>query len=430
MKSNQNNIEFIIHRGSHQIGGNCVELATENTRILVDCGLPLDFEEQPKDTQEKILEDAKEWTLDCDAVFLSHYHGDHYGLLNEAPEGTKVYTSKETANLMKVSGLFGEDLTKRLDIQVLEGTVTVKDFIVTAFPVDHSAFGACAFLFEVYGKTILYSGDIRLHGKKGILYKMLPQHVDYLFLEGTNIGRGHKQKTEKDMENAFVDQFTANNDSLHLVWCSSQNIDRMVALYRACIKTNRALCVDLYAAYVLELAHANNEKIPSIKSHPNLMIYFPHRLTSLLMDKDKQLVYGLRRGATKLVKSNLSVVPSKYVVLFRPKLLPDLTRYINNTKVCLTTSIWAQYWEQDKPEIRRLKKWLEAEPELRKRLPDIHTSGHADMKSLQRIVAHIQPKVIVPIHTEHSESFSTLFPNNSVMEVADEVRYSMTDLTI
>ena len=148
------------------------------------------------------------------------------------------------------------------------------------------------------------------------------------------------------------------------------------------------------------------------------------------MDKDKQLVYGLRRGATKLVKSNLSVVPSKYVVLFRPKLLPDLARYINNTKVCLTTSIWAQYWEQDKPEIRRLKKWLEAEPELRKRLPDIHTSGHADMKSLQRIVAHIQPKVIVPIHTEHSESFSTLFPNNSVMEVADEVRYSMTDLTI
>ena len=160
------------------------------------------------------------------------------------------------------------------------------------------------------------------------------------------------------------------------------------------------------------------------------MVYFPHRLTSLLIDKDEKLVYGLRRGATKLVKGDLSVNPSKYVVLFRPKLLGDLGRYINNTKVCLTTSIWAQYWEQDKPEMKRLKAWLAAKPELRKRLPDIHTSGHADVESLQEIAEHIQPKAIIPIHTEHSESFSTLFPNNSVMEVADEICYSITDYTI
>ena len=427
MKNNQNNIQFIIHRGSHQIGGNCVELATQNTKILIDCGLPLDFDEQAPEMQDQILEDAKEWTCNCDAIFLSHYHGDHYGLLNEAPEGTKVYTTKETANLMKVSGLFGEDLTKHLDIQAIEGTVTVKDFRVTKYDVDHSAFGACAFLFEACGKTILYSGDIRLHGKKGILYKRLPKHVDYLFLEGTNIGRGVRQKTETDMENEFVSQFLANKDSLHLVWCSSQNIDRMVDLYRACIKTHRILCVDLYAAYVLELVHASNEKIPSIKTHSNLMVYFPHRLTSLLIDKDKEMVYGLRHGAAKLVKGDLSVNPSKYVVLFRPKLLGDLGRYINNTKVCLTTSIWAQYWEQDKPEIKQLKAWLAAKPELRKRLLDIHTSGHADVESLQEIVEHIQPKTIIPIHTEHSESFSSLFPNNSVMEVADEICYSITD---
>ena len=207
MGNNQNNIQFIIHRGSHQIGGNCVELATQNTKILIDCGLPLDFEEQTLETQEKILEDAKEWTRNCDAIFLSHYHADHYGLLNEAPEGTKVYTTKETAELMKISGFLGEDLTKHLDIQPIENTVTVKDFRVTKFDVDHSAFGACAFLFEACGKSILYSGDIRLHGKKGILYKRLPQHVDYLFLEGTNIGRGVRQRTETDMENELAYKF-------------------------------------------------------------------------------------------------------------------------------------------------------------------------------------------------------------------------------
>ena len=328
---------------------------------------------------------------------------------------------------MKISGVLGEDLTKHLDIQPVEDSVTVKDFRVTKFDVDHSAFGACAFLFEACGKRILYSGDIRLHGKKGVLYKNLPQNVDYLFLEGTNLDKGVRQMTETAIENEFVSQFKENKDSLHLVWCSSQNIDRIVDLYRSCIKTNRILCVDLYAAYVLKLVNASNDKIPSIKTHDNLMIYFPHRLTSLLIEKDEKLVYGLRQGATKLVKGDLSVNPSKYVVLFRPKLLGDLGRYINNTKVCLTTSIWSQDWEQDKPEITRLKAWLAAKPELRKRLPDNHTSGHADVESLQEIVEHIQPKTIIPIHTEHSESFRSLFPNNSVMEVADEICYSITD---
>ena len=120
------------------------------------------------------------------------------------------------------------------------------------------------------------------------------------------------------------------------------------------------------------------------------------------------------------MKGDLSVNPSKYVVLFRPKLLGDLGRYINNTKVCLTTSIWKQYWDQDKPEIKRLKAWLAAKPELRKRLKDIHTSGHADVASLQKIVEHVQPKCIVPIHTEMPETYKTLFPSYTVLNATDE----------
>ena len=161
MTANQLYTQFIIHRGSHQIGGNCVELATRNARILIDCGLPLDYDEQDVVTPNEIRENARKWLQNCDAVFLSHYHADHYGLLNEAPQGTKVYATKETAELMKISGMFGEDLTEYLDIHPIEDTVTVKDFRVTKYDVDHSAFGACAFLFEVCGKRILYSGSKR-----------------------------------------------------------------------------------------------------------------------------------------------------------------------------------------------------------------------------------------------------------------------------
>ena len=184
-----------------------------NARILIDCGLPLDYAEQNPEIQVKIHEDAKEWLSHCDAIFISHYHADHYGLLSEAPQGTRVYTTKETAALMKTSRIFGKDLTEHLDVQTIEGTVTVKDLRVTKYDVDHSAFGACAFLFEVCGKRILYSGDIRLHGKKGILYKNLPQNVDYLFLEGTNLGKKDGLPTEEAVKDEFIQQFQEHSDS-------------------------------------------------------------------------------------------------------------------------------------------------------------------------------------------------------------------------
>lgn len=422
MLTNSNTPQFIIHRGSHQIGGSCVELNSPQAKIIIDCGLPLDFDDKDPKTQQKIREEARKWLQNCDAIFLSHYHGDHYGLLNEAPIGTKVFTSSETALLMKLSGIFGEDLTKRLDIQTFESEnpVSCKDFTVTQFIVDHSAFGACSFLFEWKDLKILYSGDIRIHGRKGVLYKNLPQHVDYLFLEGTNMGYTVRQKTEKTVENNFVKRFSSNSDSLHMVWCSSQNIDRIVSLYRACVKTNRFFCVDSYTAYVLEIVHSLRSTIPTAKTHPNLLIYYPRHLTTFLNKKDKNIIYRPFQIDKKLKISNLRKNPSKYVMIFRPKLLQDLKKYLDGYKICLTNSIWAKYWEQDKTEINNLKEWLDEAPELRKKLPDIHTSGHADITSLQKIVQHIQPKRIIPIHTEIPEKYKDIFANYTIINATDE----------
>lgn len=34
-------MRFIIHRGTKEIGGSCVEIWTDNTRIVIDIGMPL-----------------------------------------------------------------------------------------------------------------------------------------------------------------------------------------------------------------------------------------------------------------------------------------------------------------------------------------------------------------------------------------------------
>lgn len=46
--------------------------------------------------------------------------------------------------------------------------------------------------------------------------------------------------------------------------------------------------------------------------------------------------------------------------------------------------------------------------------PHIHTSGHADVKSLQAIVRHVDPGLLIPIHTTVPERFATLFPDRTI----------------
>jgi len=40
-----------------------------------------------------------------------------------------------------------------------------------------------------------------------------------------------------------------------------------------------------------------------------------------------------------------------------------------------------------------------------------HTSGHAPVADLQRLAAALNPRKLVPIHTEHGEDFSQVFAN-------------------
>lgn len=410
-----------IHRGTHEIGGSCVEICSDKTKILIDLGMPLDYDKHTTEEQTEIRHNAKEWCKGVDALFLSHAHADHYGFLGLLPQDTPIYATEETFAMLALDGILGDDPTKHLEKNTLKSgqSCEVADIKVTAYTVDHSAYGACAYLIECDDKRILYSGDIRLHGVKGVLYKNLPKDVDYLLLEGTNILREKNNPSEREIENQFVEAFNDAPDALHLIWCSAKNIDRICAMFRACIRCGKTLAIDPYTANVLAAVAQLSPKIPTVTTAEQMKVYFPPRLTDRLTERNQErYIYSLNPKQNKVSYDDFAGSPEKYVMLVRPTTLTYLQR-IKTPRIRFIQSIWSGYW--DEPSTERFRGWVEEHCEAVK---DIHSSGHADTQSLQRLVEHIRPQTIVPIHTDAPKQFSDIFVNDNVKCLDDnEVLY-------
>ena len=400
-----------IHRGTHEIGGSCVEIRTDKAKILIDLGMPLDYDKHTTEEQTQIRSDAAEWCKGVDALFLSHAHADHYGFLGLFPEGMSIYATEETFAMLALDGILGDDPTEHLEKCPLTSgqSCKVADIKVTAYIVDHSAYGACAFLIECDGKRILYSGDIRLHGVKGVLYKNLPKDVDYLLLEGTNILRAKSNPTERDIEKQFVEAFNDAPDALHLVWCSAKNIDRICALFRACIRCGRTLVLDPYTANVLAAVAQLNPHIPTVTTAKQMRVYFPYYLTKRLLERNPEsYIYSLEPRKNKVSYNDFMTKPKRYVMLVRPTTLSYLEK-LSIRHIRLIKSIWGGYWNE--PNTERFRYWVEEHCDA---IKDIHSSGHADIQSLQRIVEFVRPKTIVPIHTDAPKRFCDIFVNDNV----------------
>ncbi len=55
---------------------------------------------------------------------------------------------------------------------------------------------------------------------------------------------------------------------------------------------------------------------------------------------------------------------------------------------------------------------------------DLHTSGHAYLESIAKVINITKPKMIVPIHTERPHFFAEQFEQVYLAEDGEEIRIS------
>jgi len=314
-------VQLTVHRATHEIGGNCIELSTsDGHRIILDVGRPLDA---PKDARN-LLPRSLDLKAAVDGVLITHPHQDHYGLLEDVAVGWPIYSGAATERLIRLStAIFGGELPHIFHPWKSGVTLNIGPFTITPILIDHSAFDAYMLLIDVQGKRILYSGDFRIHGRKSTLTRKLmatpPKKIDVLLMEGTNLGSDKSCVTESDIENKFVDLFRSTAGRVFVAW-SAQNVDRTVTLYRACLKSGRTLVVDLYTAEVME-ALGEFGKLPR-PGWNNLKVVITSAFARMYRRigresfVERMVPHGI--AATKLAQT-----PEKWVVMVRPSLMRD-----------------------------------------------------------------------------------------------------------
>ena len=279
------------------------------------------------------------------------------------------------------------------------------------YPVDHSVFGAAAFALETAAGWVAYSGDLRLHGGQGentwrFAQEARELHPHTLICEGTRAGH---EKTITEAE-VLLNAFKAVSAASGLVIADfgPRNVERLLTFSHIAAETKRKLVILPKDAYLLEAMSLASPKAPGLAAQPNILIY--SELKGVLKGWERQL--GQEYPDRLVAPKDIAASPRDFILCFSFWDVNELIDISPKGGLYIYSSSEV-FDEEGAMDMRRLHNWLRhfemtpmglPQEKLDWRVPEaeqgLHASGHAGGPELLEIIRHIQPKVLVPIHTQ------------------------------
>lgn len=414
-----------IHRGTKQIGGNIVEVGTQKARLIFDCGTNLPPIEQKHTSDDIQIEGLTFGQPGFAAVFISHYHNDHCGLLDRIVPGIQVYAGSTTKKVLEVVSDFIDSPKPNIQCSFQDGIpLQFADITVTPIGVPHSAADAYMFLIHADGKNILYTGDYKtpalIEPKMRRLLKTAG-NIDVMVSEGTNISNSRSNlkgtiKGESYVEAVATEAMEKYKGDV-FVLSSSTNMDRVQAIYKACKKTGRVMAQDLFMSSITNCIDAG---IPSPFTCDDVIGYVAN-----YVDKEhspRQHCYLESHHLDFMSAKELAAVKNK-VIFIRTSMLAFLDRLKMHSSLqdsVLIYSMWDGY--KEKSDVKALLSYC---MENGIAVETAHVSGHVYRRELGKFIAALQPTVLVPIHCEEKERSEFLKLHDNCVMLNDKEVYEV-----
>jgi ribonuclease J len=424
---------------------------------------------------------------DIDGILLTHAHLDHSGHISFLREDIPVYATATTAFIAKAiqdsgkadfdqqvcyftprveeclkgwkqgayvasssgdrqrrfcvankSGLseearnFWEEATrqKKLASQPLDD-IGQCSFNLRCFSVDHSIPGACAWGIETSSGWVVYSGDLRLHGKRGKLTEAFMKeaaqlHPRALILEGTNVDKATNVSEQEVYENAFKSINGAKG--LVIADFSPRDVNRLLTFLQVARDTGRKLAILPKDAYLLKTMRLLEPEIPDIAQEDAIVIY---QETTASKSPASWLRNIYQEYSSKIVLAkDVSANQGDFILCFSFWDLNELPSIHPRAGSLYVFSSSEPHNEEQEMDFRRLHHWLghpdesfkeddavfqmrgfglpvekNGEWEIPEEEKGLHASGHACGPDLLRIAREIQPEVLIPVHSEKPEFY-------------------------
>ena len=425
--------------GAGQIGGNKILLEDTDTKVFLDFGEPFNLGEKyfvdylaPRercglkdmfffDLMPRIPGLYDEECLACtdvkyeppqfDAIFISHMHFDHVMHLRYADHKIPVHLGSAADKIREswtatAKTDFGDHSFKsfRTGSKVKVGSIEVEPVHV-----DHSVPGAYGFIIYTSEGALAYTGDLRLHGPrsdmtKEFIRKAAEAKPIALITEGTRVSDSDPREglSEKDVENR-AKSLLAKNKKLAIVSFYPKDVDRMRTFRDVARATGRKFVVSTKVAHLLRALKGDPRiSVPDPMTDPSMLVYARGMKKPVPYDKEYCALLG---------RSD-HVVGCDYVAKHQRDLIfhtdfGQLTELVDIMPEPGSTFIRSKSepFEEDDVQDEVLMNWVEF---LKLDFVQAHASGHASMQEIFGMVKEINPKRVVPVHTEHPELFSKL----------------------
>jgi ribonuclease J len=278
--------------------------------------------------------------------------------------------------------------------------------------VDHSIPGAGAYGIKTSAGWIIYTGDLRLHGKNAVLTRRFFEEAAELkplalICEGTHPETQNPVTEEEVAANCY--EVVAKTEGLVVADFGPRNIERLLSFLDIAGDTGRQLILTAKDIYLLEALRAAGEaSVPDPHEDERIMLYMKPKARK---DKWEDALLERFNPSRILSAEDLKRDAEGCILCFSYydfhvflDIQPEGGTYIYSSSEA--------YDEEMLIDHQRIKNWIDyfgfelyGAIGRNRENSGFHASGHIHGPGIEEMVETIKPEVLIPVHTQSREFF-------------------------